>query len=205
MITSEEASKLISLVRKIFSTLEKGKEPLDNIKAPKSVSNSELGVYLVFIKVDSPSKEELLILGYPVTQKRLDEAIRELAYNAYIRLRERSQIILSKVLIELHILSPLKSMEDVKPVKYPKHIIIGKHGVMVERNFYTALILPYIATKRGWDPIDILSECCVAAGLPPDAWLDSETKVYLFEDEVFRELKPQGKVVRITKFREGEI
>jgi len=181
--------------------LERGTDALDDVKPSGRPLNGEVGVYLIFRRSDSPSREELLILGCPITKKGLDESVRELAYNAYIRLREMGQTIFSKILIELHILSPLISMKDVKPVKYPQHIIIGEHGVMVERNFYTALILPYIAIEKGWDQVDILSQCCIAAGLPPDAWLDSETKVYLFEDEVFGELEPQGRVVRITNFK----
>ena len=35
------------------------------------------------------------------------------------------------------------------------------------------------------------------AGLPPDAWLDEDTKVYKFQGEIFAEEEPRGKVVRV--------
>lgn len=193
MTTIEEATRLIGLVRETFSTMGKEIGTLDEVRLSKSGLQGQEGIYLVFRKTDSSSKKELLTLGYPVAQRTLEDSIRELSYNAYIRLKETGEAPFSNILIELHILSPLVSMADKNVVEYGKLITIGKHGVLIERNFHTALILPYTAIQKGWDSIDLLSECCMAAGLSPDAWLDPGTKVYVFEDEVFRELKPEGR------------
>lgn len=200
MITIEEATRLVGLVRETFKMMEKEIGTLNEVKPSKSSLEGQVGIYLVFRKSDSSNKKELLILGYPIAERTSEDSIRELACNAYIRLRESGQVPFSKILVELHIPSPLISMADTKVVEYAKLIVIGKHGVMVERNFHTGLILPYIAIEKGWDWIDMLSECCMAAGLSPDAWFDRGTKVYIFEDEVFRELEPQGEVARITNF-----
>ncbi|RLF07525.1 MAG: TIGR00296 family protein, partial [Thermoprotei archaeon] len=34
--------------------------------------------------------------------------------------------------------------------------------------------------------------------LPPDAWLDPDTKVYKFQAEIFEEEKPEGPIKRKT-------
>jgi len=46
--------------------------------------------------------------------------------------------------------------------------------------------LPQVATEAGWSKEEFLSYCCAhKAGLPADAWKDSETEVYLFTADVF--------------------
>jgi AMMECR1 domain-containing protein len=46
--------------------------------------------------------------------------------------------------------------------------------------------LPEVATDQGWDAAEFLSQCCQGkAGLPPDAWRQPGTKVFLFTSEKF--------------------
>jgi AMMECR1 domain-containing protein len=46
--------------------------------------------------------------------------------------------------------------------------------------------LPQVATETGWTKEQFLSYCCAhKAGLPPDAWKDQKTEVYLFTADVF--------------------
>lgn len=61
----------------------------------------------------------------------------------------------------------------------------GRHGLYVVRGLNRGLLLPQVATRYGWDRIRFLEETCRKAGLPPDAWRDSDTQVFAFEAEVF--------------------
>jgi uncharacterized protein (TIGR00296 family) len=62
----------------------------------------------------------------------------------------------------------------------------------------SGLLLPQVATEWEWDAAEFLTNCCLKAGLPPDAWLLDEVQVKTFEGEIFEELTPAGEVGRKT-------
>ena len=82
--------------------------------------------------------------------------------------------------IEVSVLSPMT-------VIAPSSIIAGEHGVLVVRPPCRGLLLPKVATERGWSSRRLLEETCVKAGLPRDAWQDGATRIFAFTAEVFSE------------------
>lgn len=85
-----------------------------------------------------------------------------------------------RVNIEISVLSP------PKPIK-PNEIVIGTHGLIVERGAFRGLLLPQVATERHWKAEKFLTETCLKAGLPGDAWKSDKTQVFGFTAEVFSE------------------
>lgn len=83
--------------------------------------------------------------------------------------------------LELSVLSPLEELKD------PQKVVVGEHGLMIKKAPYSGLLLPQVATDFGWDRQQFLSETCRKAGLPPDAWRESETTLYAFRAQVFGE------------------
>jgi len=83
--------------------------------------------------------------------------------------------------IEISVLSPLKKIQDISEIE------IGKHGLIMERGFHRGLLLPQVATEWGWNREEFLRQTCIKAGLPPDAWKDPETTIYIFSAEIFSE------------------
>lgn len=82
--------------------------------------------------------------------------------------------------IEISVLSPLKRTSD------PLSLRLGVDGIYIKRGYASGCFLPQVATETGWDAEQFLSYCCShKAGLPPEAWKDSRTEVYLFTAEVF--------------------
>lgn len=82
--------------------------------------------------------------------------------------------------VEISILSPLKKTDD------PLSLRLGVDGIYIRRGYATGCFLPQVATEAGWSEAEFLSYCCShKAGLPPDAWQDPQTEVYLFTAEVF--------------------
>ena len=75
-------------------------------------------------------------------------------------------------------LVPLSRVHDLQ---------IGVHGLYIRQRNSTGLLLPQVATDRGWDRETFLSQTCQKAGLPPDAWQDPETEIMYFPAEVFGE------------------
>jgi AmmeMemoRadiSam system protein A len=86
---------------------------------------------------------------------------------------------LDDILIEVSALSPFR------PIGSPDEIQIGRHGLLIRREFRVGLLLPQVASDRGWDRDEFLRAICMKAGLPNDAWRDAD--LYVFTAEVFEE------------------
>ena len=87
---------------------------------------------------------------------------------------------LSDVSLEISVLTPFRRMDD------PAETEVGRHGVMIEQGPHRALLLPQVAGEWGWDRETLLSQTCVKAGLPADAWRTGAA-VHTFEAQVFAE------------------
>jgi len=87
---------------------------------------------------------------------------------------------LNKLEIEISVLSPLERTND------PLSLELGTHGIYIKRGYASGCFLPQVAAETGWSKEEFLSYCCShKAGLPPDAWQDPKTEVYLFTAEIF--------------------
>jgi AmmeMemoRadiSam system protein A len=69
----------------------------------------------------------------------------------------------------------------------PAELEIGRDGLIVERGSARGLLLPQVASRRGWDRERFLGETCRKAGLPLESWRDSETSVQRFAAVHFEE------------------
>lgn len=82
--------------------------------------------------------------------------------------------------IELSVLSPLAPIA-------PESIVAGQHGLMVMRERRRGVLLPQVATERGWSGQRLLEETCEKAGLATDAWRHPATRIFGFTVELYRE------------------
>jgi len=81
--------------------------------------------------------------------------------------------------VEISVLSPLERIRN------PLDIVLGKHGIYIERGGAAGCFLPQVAEETGWSKEEFLGYCCShKAGLPYDAWRDPDTKVYVFTAEI---------------------
>jgi len=92
---------------------------------------------------------------------------------------------LSELVIDVSVLGPL---EEIAPAD-PAAVVVGRHGLVVERGAQRGLLLPQVATEWGWTAAEFLSQTCRKASLPLDAWQNG-ARVYRFEAEVFGEDSP---------------
>lgn len=82
--------------------------------------------------------------------------------------------------LEISVLSNFRTMTD------PAEIIVGRHGLVVERGSHRGLLLPQVAIEHGWTVDQFLEHTCRKAGLRKDAWRCGAT-VEAFEADVFGE------------------
>ncbi len=120
-------------------------------------------------------------IGYLEAVKPLGQAVEEMAAAAAFQdprfspLREEE---LADLDVEISILTPMRRLDKVED------IVVGKHGLFIEKGFCRGLLLPQVATQCGWNLQTFLEQTCCKAGLPPDAWKDKATKIFTFTAEI---------------------
>ncbi|HUW59260.1 MAG TPA: AmmeMemoRadiSam system protein B [Planctomycetota bacterium] len=82
--------------------------------------------------------------------------------------------------IEISYLTPQKKVESYT------EIVVGRHGVLLEKGANRSVYLPQVATEQEWDRETMLRHLCVKAELPPDAYKEGCT-FHVFEAQVFGE------------------
>ena len=135
-------------------------------------------------------------IGYPQPVMELGRAIVDSAINAGTRdprfpgLRPGE---MKRMEIEVTILTKPEPYREPKK-KLPELVRIGTDGLIVSKGPFSGLLLPQVAPEWGFDSMEFLSQTCVKAGLPPDAWLDEDTEVQHFEAQIFAEVAPEREV-----------
>jgi uncharacterized protein len=122
-------------------------------------------------------------IGHLEADRSLLRVVRECAVaacSADPRFPPVSAVELAGLEIEVSLLGPLE------PVASPDEIEVGRHGLLVERDWQRGLLLPQVATEWRWDRETFLAQTCHKAGLPRDAWKQGAT-MWRFEAEVFGE------------------
>jgi AmmeMemoRadiSam system protein A len=66
-------------------------------------------------------------------------------------------------------------------------VVVGQHGLIVERGEQRGLLLPQVAVEQRWDRETFISSTCLKAGLSADAWREHGTAIFAFTAEVFSE------------------
>lgn len=90
-----------------------------------------------------------------------------------------TEVEIPRLKIEISVLSPLFEIS-------PEQVEVGKHGLVVTLGSRRGLLLPQVPIEHGWDAEKFLSETCIKAGLPPEAWKQG-AKLEAFTAEVFGE------------------
>jgi AmmeMemoRadiSam system protein A len=121
-------------------------------------------------------------IGYIRPYKPLIDAVWEMAESAATRDDRFIPVEPSEVddlEIEITVLSLLRKIDN------PNDVLVGRHGLLVSRGYQSGVLLPQVPIEADWDRETFLSQTCIKAGLPPDAWRDSETTLEVFTAEVF--------------------
>jgi AmmeMemoRadiSam system protein A len=81
--------------------------------------------------------------------------------------------------VEISVLTPFEPLSD------PGDIEIGTHGLLIEKGYHRGVLLPQVATEQGWGAEEFLAHVCLKASLPPTAWNDADTRLFVFSALVF--------------------
>ncbi len=87
---------------------------------------------------------------------------------------------LKDITVEISVLTPFK------PVSGPGAIVVGRDGVLLEKDRHAAVFLPQVATEEHWGRDEMLDNLCLKGGLSAGCWRLG-AKLSTFQAEVFGE------------------
>jgi len=192
MLTLENGKFLVKLARRTIETyLREGKKP-PAPKVPQKLCDC-CGVFVTLTK-----RGELRgCIGHPLPTTPLVEAVIDSAISSATRDPRFPPIKLEELPeleVEVSVLSKPEPIKVKNPREYPRSIVIGRDGLIVEWSGYAGLLLPQVPVEWGWDAEEYLSHACMKAGLMPDQWLSEGVRISKFSAQVFREEEPGGEV-----------
>ena len=201
MLTKEEGEKAVKFAREVVDRYVKGEKIEDRDLGKKFGEKS--GAFVTILTY--PDRGLRGCIGIPEPIYDLKTSIIESAKSATRdpRFPPLTKEELPNIIIEVTILTPPRLIEVRSPKEYLEKIKIGRDGLIVEKGFYRGLLLPQVPVEWKWDVEEFLSQTCIKAGLPPDAWIDEDTKVYSFQGQIFAEREPYGEVEERKIDREG--
>ncbi len=196
-LTQEEGEWLVKLARK---AVEKYLETGSIINVPSDSPSKLSGLHGVFVTVNNVKEQRKKLrgcIGYPYPTTSLAKAVVECAISSATqdpRFPPVSQDEFVHTTFEISVLTPPALVEARNLKTLPSKIEVGKDGLIVERGHHKGLLLPQVAVEQNWDEEEFLTQCCIKAGLPPDAWLMEATKIFKFHCVIASEKLPQGQV-----------
>lgn len=191
-MTLEEGKMLVKLARKTMEEYVREKKVPSTPEAA-GVLKEKRGVFVTLTK----GGQLRGCIGHPLPELELGKAVIDSAISSATRDPRFPPVKpseLPEIEVEVSVLSVPEEIEVRHPRDYPKHVKVGRDGLIVVRSGYAGLLLPQVPVEWGWDAEEFLSHTCMKAGLMPDSWLDKNTRVQKFSAQVFKEKTPGGEV-----------
>jgi len=195
-LSTEEGMILVGTARQAITHHLDGKnfDPTDRADSELSIRR---GVFVtLFDKLMSRGLRGCIGNPFPKTSL-LNETVRCAVEAATMDPRFaplRQDEFLRGIVVEVTVLSPLEHIMVKSPLDLPLNIKVGRDGLFVDGVGTRGLLLPQVAVDEGFDEEEFLNECCLKAGLMPDAWVTGSVKVARFQGQIFSEEAPGGRV-----------
>jgi AmmeMemoRadiSam system protein A len=179
-LTDKEKQDLLDLALSTIRARLEGKEP-PGLEDATPILREKRGAFVTLKKRGRLRG----CIGYIQPVKPLHETIERMAQAAafedprFPALRKEE---LPDLSLEISVLTPLREIRDMGEIQ------VGLHGLYIVRGHRAGLLLPQVAVEYRWDRETFLRETCHKAGLPPEAWRDEGTRIYLFSAEIFGDL-----------------
>lgn len=155
------------------------------------------GVFVTLLKA-TVEKELRGCIGAPYPDGSLLTQLSQVAVEAATEDPRFDPVSLSEfkaqITVEVTVLTPPEEVKVDKPLDYRDRVKVGRDGIIVDGRGHRGLLLPQVAVEEGFDSEEFLSQCCLKAGLLPDAWLSGQVRISLFQGQIFSEERPGGPV-----------
>ncbi len=181
-IPREDCDRLLALARDTLTRALRDGERRAAIAEPPKLTEGMLAVRGGFVTLNKRGALRGCI-GEIVPRREIWKVVREQALNAAFhdpRFNPLEATELAEIEIEISMLTP------PKPVKSWREIVVGKHGMVLNKEGHSAVFLPQVAPEQGWGIEETLTHLSRKAGLPSNAWREGATFL-VFEAQVIRE------------------
>lgn len=198
-LSTEEGVYLVRLARRAIEAALGSSEGVAFDDAPEKLSEL-CGVFVTLNKVEDGSHSLRGCIGFPYPVKPLVEAVVDSAQSAALRDPRFPPVSMGEmdsIVVEVSVLTPPEKIVVEEPLEYPGLIDVGSDGLIVSRGSRQGLLLPQVPVDWGWEAEEFLTQTCLKARLPPDAWLLPGTEVSKFQAIIFSEEGPRGRVNRV--------
>lgn len=192
MLSPEDGKFLVTLARRTIESYLRGEKnpPVPKVRVKL---RERCGVFVTLTKRGKLRG----CIGHPIPTSPLIEAVIDSAVSSAVRDPRFPSVALDElpdIQIEVSVLTPPELIKVKDPREYPKHVEVGKHGLIIECAGYTGLLPPQVPIEWGWDAEEFLSQTCMKAGLTPDCWLREDARLSRFSAQIFAEESPGGPV-----------
>ena len=194
-ITDQDGQLLVSTARKIVTEFVSTGQRLALGKDVEAKLSFAAGIFVTL-----NSKKDLRgCIGFPLP-KNLAQALPEAAIAAATedpRFSPVNTSELNDITFEVTVLTPPQEIKVNDNFELPSKIKVGRDGLIIKQGHNSGLLLPQVPVEYDWDEQEFLNHTCQKAGLPSDCWTQKQTRVFSFEGIVFKEEKPNGKIIRV--------
>lgn len=136
--------------------------------------NIETGAFVSIYK----NKQLMGCIGqFQAKGKALAQVVREVAVSAAFQDNRFPNVEardLNNIHLEISVLSPLKEISSLN------EIVLGKHGILIQKGLKSGTYLPEVAIKAGWGVEELVQRCSAdKAKIGKDGWKNA--KLYTYE------------------------
>ena len=180
-LSAEEKGVLLLSAREAIRGLfDPAHPPVIDFKHYPQLAGVKNGVFVTLTK----NKQLRGCIGFLHSDKNLIETVVDAARHAAFHDPRFPQVQFEEIKdleIEISVLSepfPLKDYNDIE---------IGKHGLILEEEGNTGLLLPQVATEHKFDVTSFLNAICQKAGVDQRLWQKKRLNLKAFTATVFSE------------------
>ncbi len=196
MLTVEEGTMLVRAARLAIQSHLLGTGP-NSLPTTSTEFSRPQGVFVSLIDT-SRGRDLRGCVGVPFPEKPLVSQLTRVAIEAATVDSRFDPVGLDefrdRIVVEVTVLTPAQEIKVKNPLEFRDRIVVGRDGLIVDGLGSEGLLLPQVAVEEGFEAEEFLSQCCIKAGLLPDAWLSGTLRVLRFQGQVFSEDQPGGSV-----------
>ena len=171
--SGEEKDLMFSIARNSIEAMLYNKKKFipDEKKIPESLKN-KYGAF-VTLKINGNLRG---CIGRFTSSEPLYEVIRLSSLSSAFedpRFKPLTKAEYAKTDIEITVIGPLRRINNIN------EIVLGKHGILIKKDFRSGTMLPQVAIENGWTVEQFLGYTARdKAGLGWDGWKDAEISIY---------------------------
>ena len=180
LLNKQEEKELICIARRAIESALSGREDKTDVRSLPEALRKPAGAF-----VSLHIGEELRgCIGTVSSNSSLCDLVERMSYAAAFkdpRFPPLSREEYENVKLEISVLTPLHKINDIS------EIIIGTHGLLIRKGGRSGVMLPQVASERGWSVRQFLEHTADGkAGIGKDGWKDAEIFVFrarIIEDD----------------------